>query len=73
MDLIHPCDVENHSERVLSQYYHNLMDEMDVSVIHILREGKRCANILAKMGINQGEQDIKIKADLMGASFPHGF
>ncbi|KAM7506927.1 hypothetical protein LguiA_017380 [Lonicera macranthoides] len=68
MDLMHPCDVENHSEKVLIQYYRNLMDEMDASVIHILREGNRCVDILPKMGINQGEQDIKIKADLMGAS-----
>lgn len=58
MDLIHPCDINNHPEKVLIQDCRNLMDEMEAIVIHTFREGNRCADILAKIGINQGEQNI---------------
>ena len=60
------------------------MDELDADVIHTLKEGNRCADILAKMRINQGEQAMEVivppdevvealKADMRGTTFPRGF
>ena len=85
VDLVHPCDVNNHPDKVLIMDSRKMMDELDADIIHTLREGNRCADILSKMGINQGEQAMKIvvppseildallKAYMIGIAYPRGF
>lgn len=60
------------------------MDELVAEVIHTLREGNMCVDILVKMGFNQGEQAVNVivpptkildalKADMIGTAFPRDF
>ena len=51
VNLVHPCDIKNHPDKTLISNCRRLMDELDADVIHTLRDGNWCANILAKMGI----------------------
>ena len=46
VDLVHPCDIENHPDKTLISDCRRLMVELDADVIHILREGNRCADMI---------------------------
>ena len=37
-----------------------MVEELEAVMKHVLREGNRCADLLAKMGINQGEDDVRV-------------
>ncbi|KAM7515774.1 hypothetical protein LguiA_005357 [Lonicera macranthoides] len=83
VDLVHPCNVDNHPNKMLIMASREMMEELDANIIHNLCEGNRCADILSKMGINQGEKAMKIavpptkildalKANMTRTAFPRG-
>ncbi|KAM7525590.1 hypothetical protein LguiA_015492 [Lonicera macranthoides] len=82
-DLLKGEDVEEHPLKVLIQDCKSIMMELKLSVHHTLREGNRCADAMAKLGVNQMEKlevfhhvpsVVKgiLEADAMGVSFPRG-
>lgn len=84
VDLLKGGDFEDHPLRTLVQDCKNIMDELKLSVNHTLREGNRCADAMAKLGVNQMEKlevfhhvpsVVKrlLVADAMGTSFPRVF
>ena len=84
LELIETGEIENHPAKIIVQDCRVLLRDLEAELIHSLREGNRCADMLAKVGINQGEEDIKIvippaevvellKDDLKGIAFSRGF
>lgn len=45
-------DVNNHPDKILIEDCRKLIEEMEATLTHTLREGNRCADLLGKMGIN---------------------
>ena len=84
MDILKGEDFEDHPLKPLILDCKKIMDDMKISVLHTLREGNRCADAMAKIGVNQLEKlevfhhvpsVVKglIEADAMGTCFPEGF
>ena len=53
-------DDENHPNRILIDDCKELKLEMNTPLTHRLQEGNRCANVLAKMGAEQNEQEVRL-------------
>lgn len=48
--LFHPDNVDNHPNKMLIMDIRKMMEERDADIIHTLREGNRCVDILSKDG-----------------------
>lgn len=60
-DLINgESDVEHHPERILIEDCRLMLRETGFELIHILREGNKCANTLARYGGLQREMAVRI-------------
>ncbi|KAM7528509.1 hypothetical protein LguiB_031919 [Lonicera macranthoides] len=53
IDLIKGENHEDHPQRILIRDCKKIIEEMDLQVSHTLREGNRCADAMAKLGVNQ--------------------
>ena len=51
---------ENHPDRILIHDCKVMATELEASIVHILREANRCADILAHMGSEQQEQQVRL-------------
>ncbi|KAM7487446.1 hypothetical protein LguiB_024930 [Lonicera macranthoides] len=76
-------DEENHPDRILIEDCRKLITEMNTAVSHIFREANRCADKLAKLGVNQGEREVRmlippenliedLRADMQRVHFERG-
>lgn len=76
-------DEENHPDRVLVEDCIRLIRERNTAIIHVRREGNRCADRLAKLGGEQTEQEVRLmippeeliddlRADAQGTWFYRG-
>lgn len=83
LNLIEYGDIGNHPDRIIVEDCRQMVEELEVVMKHALREGNRCADLLAKMGINQGENDVRaiipsaeivevLNEDINGTGVPHG-
>ena len=84
MDLLKGEEVEDHPLKALIFDCKRIMEDMNISVLHTLREGNRCADAMAKIGVNQLEKlkafqqvppTVKglLEADARGICYPRGF
>ncbi|KAM7498823.1 hypothetical protein LguiA_023237 [Lonicera macranthoides] len=84
LDLINSNDWEDHPLKVLIKDCKQIALEMSLDIQHTLREGNRCADAMAKLGVNQLESLVVYKhipnsvkklleADEMGVNYPRGF
>lgn len=84
LELIETGVIDNHLEKIIIEECRMLKKKMEADIIHSLPEGNRYADMLSKMRINRGEQDIVviiprdevvelIKQDMMGIAFSRGF
>ncbi|KAM7472339.1 hypothetical protein LguiA_010522 [Lonicera macranthoides] len=60
LDLIECGEIENHPDRIIIEDCCKMVKELEAVMKHALREGNMCADLLAKMGINQGENDVRV-------------
>lgn len=76
-------DIQNHPERAYIEDCRKLKEHIDVRINHILREANRCAYKMAKLGVTQSEQHVRVlippddviedlMADMVGVAFPRG-
>ena len=76
--------MENHPERIIIQDCKVIERELEADIIHTLREGNRVADMMTKIGINQGEDNIRVivppsevvellRDDLRGVAVTRGF
>ena len=73
----------NHLDKIIVQDCRTIVGDLNALLRHSLRERNRCADLLTKMGINQGEQDMRVlvptneiveilNQDLIGVAVPRG-
>lgn len=71
-------------EKIIIEDCRMLEKEMEAGIVHSLWEENRCADMLSKIGSNQGEQDMVVnvppdevvelfKQDMMRIAFLRGF
>lgn len=51
---------ENHPNCILIEDSKVIRIKINVKIVHILREANRCADILAKLGSEQNDQEIRL-------------
>ncbi|KAM7503559.1 hypothetical protein LguiB_002463 [Lonicera macranthoides] len=83
IDLIKGENHDDHPQRILIRDCKKIIEEMDLQVSHTLREGNRCADAMAKLGVNQMQRlevfhhvpsvvKSLLEADSMGVCYPRG-
>lgn len=61
MNLINEEEgVENNPNSIIIEDCKVIKGEMDAIINHVLREASRCADVLARMGREQNEQEVRM-------------
>ena len=55
LQLIETGEKDNHAEKIIIKDCRVLVNETKAKIVHLLREGNRCADLLSKVGTNQGQ------------------
>ena len=53
---------DTHPNRGIISYYRRLMELNHIPIVHTLREGNQCADILANIGVQQLDHFVKLDA-----------
>ena len=81
--LINKDEIDTHLDKTLIGDCKKLKEDMMLELLHVKREGNKCADYLSKLGRTQGEQLMRvmvpsnelvqlIKADMKGVAYQCG-
>ena len=81
--IIGDVNDDHHLDQVLIEDCRKMIKNLNTEMVHVLREGNKCADKLAKMGGEQREMSVRmlippeelieeLKADQMGTAYERG-